>query len=328
MSKRVWRIVAAAVAISAVCPVVVPSAAEAGVVKCDGLRATIVGTGKSDVIVGTSGPDVIAALDGNDVVDGNGGNDTICGGAGGDVLRGGAGADVLLGGAGHDEVHGQGGRDRIEGGKGKDLIDGGLRIDSIDGGPGKDTCYRTNAASRSRCEKGQLWTRHWRAMEAPGDQLSFTEASDGAVPMALDVPQLGSLRFQRAIGCSYIDTAGDSCDWRFVLPSGVKRFAARIGGDPRFSEGIVAKYQVIGDGRVLESKKVGLGKARKITASVAGVDYLILRIRFSSRDAKPSSTEFHLWADPRIGYRSGLEPACPILASTAGNAVPTCTSEA
>jgi uncharacterized delta-60 repeat protein len=74
------------------------------VVRCGGLKATIVGTAKRDVIRGTRRRDVIAALGGNDVVRGLGGNDVICGGKGKDRLIGGAGKDRLIGGAGRDQT--------------------------------------------------------------------------------------------------------------------------------------------------------------------------------------------------------------------------------
>ncbi len=79
-----------------------PGARPVPVVRCGGLKATIVGTSKRDVIRGTKRRDVIAALGGNDVVRGNGGNDVICGGAGKDKLVGGKGRDRLIGGAGKD----------------------------------------------------------------------------------------------------------------------------------------------------------------------------------------------------------------------------------
>jgi uncharacterized delta-60 repeat protein len=72
--------------------------------RCDGRRATIVGTRHGEKLVGTRGPDVIAALAGNDLVRGRGGNDVICGGRGDDRLGGGKGRDVLRGGAGHNQL--------------------------------------------------------------------------------------------------------------------------------------------------------------------------------------------------------------------------------
>lgn len=72
--------------------------------RCQGKRATIVGTRHGEKLVGTRGPDVIAALAGNDLVYGRGGNDLICGGRGDDRLIGGKGRDVLRGGAGRNQL--------------------------------------------------------------------------------------------------------------------------------------------------------------------------------------------------------------------------------
>jgi uncharacterized delta-60 repeat protein len=72
--------------------------------RCQGKRATIVGTRHGEKLVGTRGPDVIAALAGNDLVFGRGGNDLICGGRGDDRLSGGKGRDVLSGGTGRNQL--------------------------------------------------------------------------------------------------------------------------------------------------------------------------------------------------------------------------------
>jgi Ca2+-binding RTX toxin-like protein len=72
--------------------------------RCQGRRATIVGTRHGEKLVGTPGRDVIVSLAGNDLVLGRGGNDLICGGRGDDRLVGGKGRDVLRGGAGHNRL--------------------------------------------------------------------------------------------------------------------------------------------------------------------------------------------------------------------------------
>lgn len=72
--------------------------------RCQGHRATIVGTRHGEKLVGTRHRDVIAALAGNDRVLGGGGNDLICGGRGDDRLIGGKGRDVLQGGAGRNRL--------------------------------------------------------------------------------------------------------------------------------------------------------------------------------------------------------------------------------
>lgn len=72
--------------------------------RCQGRRATIVGTRAGEELVGTPGRDVIAALGGDDVVRGRGGNDLICGGRGNDRLIGGPGHDRFDQGPGPDRI--------------------------------------------------------------------------------------------------------------------------------------------------------------------------------------------------------------------------------
>ena len=109
-------------------------------VRCDGRRATIVGTAKGNVIRGTAKRDVIAALGGNDVVRGLGGADLICLGAGADRAFGGAGADRVLGQAGPDRILGGAGADVMLGGLGNDILRGGAGRDRALGGGGLDAC--------------------------------------------------------------------------------------------------------------------------------------------------------------------------------------------
>jgi uncharacterized delta-60 repeat protein len=75
-----------------------------GGARCNGRRATIIGTRSGETLVGTRHRDVIVALSGNDVVRGRGGNDLVCGGRGDDRLSGGSGRDRLIGGPGRDEI--------------------------------------------------------------------------------------------------------------------------------------------------------------------------------------------------------------------------------
>ncbi|MGH8502615.1 MAG: choice-of-anchor Q domain-containing protein [Gammaproteobacteria bacterium] len=89
-----------------------------GVVACDHIPATIIGTAIGETLTGTPGPDVIQGLDGNDVISGLGGNDVICGGLGNDRLSGGLGSDRLFGDAGTDRLSGGIGFDRCNGGPG------------------------------------------------------------------------------------------------------------------------------------------------------------------------------------------------------------------
>lgn len=120
---------------------------ETPAVTCEGIKATIVGTGSGDTLTGTSGRDIIAGLGGGDIIDGGGGNDVICGGPGADTLRGGKGRDVLAGGSGNDvlnggdgadDLKGSGGNDRLNGAAGSDDLFGNAGNDKLVGGPGND----------------------------------------------------------------------------------------------------------------------------------------------------------------------------------------------
>lgn len=101
---------------------------------CDGLAATVVGTGGNDTLVGTDGPDVIVALDGDDIIEGLGGDDVLCGGSGVDVITGGDGVDRLFGQVGDDVLDGGGGDDTLSGGAGDDWLLGAAGDDACDGG--------------------------------------------------------------------------------------------------------------------------------------------------------------------------------------------------
>ena len=135
----------------------VVSAAEAAAPRCAGLKATIVGTDRSERIVGTPRRDVIVARGGNDRIDGRGGADVVCGGHGNDRIVSGPGAGGLLYGEGGNDVlvaqardiglYGGPGRDTLrtahsdtllDGGSGDDVIEGGPYPDVIDGGGGND----------------------------------------------------------------------------------------------------------------------------------------------------------------------------------------------
>jgi uncharacterized delta-60 repeat protein len=106
--------------------------------RCDGKRATIVGTNGKDRLRGTRHADVIVGLGGNDTISGLGGNDTICGGRGTDKLTGGSGNDYISGGPGNDHLSGGAGKDDLLGGVGNDNLRGGPGNDTLNGGPGKD----------------------------------------------------------------------------------------------------------------------------------------------------------------------------------------------
>jgi uncharacterized delta-60 repeat protein len=112
--------------------------AAAGVPRCAGKPATVIGTAGRDLLKGTKKADVIAGLGGNDTINGLAGNDIVCGGAGADRLTGGAGADRLLGDAGADILTGGAGADTLTGGLGADKLLGGAGRDKLLGGAGAD----------------------------------------------------------------------------------------------------------------------------------------------------------------------------------------------
>ena len=74
--------------------------------RCDGLKATIVGTDKSQVMQGTAKADVIVAKGGSDRIFSGGGDDVICAGTGNDLIDAGSGKDRVFGGNGNDELKG------------------------------------------------------------------------------------------------------------------------------------------------------------------------------------------------------------------------------
>lgn len=140
--------------------------------KCDGVKATIVGTNKSETINGTTKRDVIVSLGGNDKVKAKAGNDLVCAGDGNDTVSAGDGNDRVLGQAGKDVLKGDGNKDKLNGGDGSDRLfgyggkdvlkgaDGGDRLDG--GGGGKDSLKGGSGADRlkgagggkDRCDGG------------------------------------------------------------------------------------------------------------------------------------------------------------------------------
>lgn len=134
--------------------------------RCDGRRATHVGSSGSDTIKGTRYRDVVVARAGDDTITTFGGEDWVCAGDGADTVAsgsgkdriwGGRGADTIEGGAGRDWIWGQAGADgalagggdddvirgggaddHLAGGNGHDLLVGGRGTDSCDGGAGAD----------------------------------------------------------------------------------------------------------------------------------------------------------------------------------------------
>jgi hypothetical protein len=133
------RLVVIAITVALLAIPAVSSTAIAATPKCDGLRATIVGTNGPDILKGTSRRDVIVSRGGADKIFGRGGNDVICTGSGRDTIVAGAG------------------KDRVFGGRGKDTLKGGAGWDVLDGGPDKDACYKNaDGAKLKNCEEADL----------------------------------------------------------------------------------------------------------------------------------------------------------------------------
>ena len=107
-------------------------------VRCNGLRATIVGNNRRNVLVGTPRRDVIVGRGGSDLIRGLRGDDFLCGGDGRDRIIGGKGRDIIEGQGAGDGLFGGDGSDRLRGGASRDRIFGGAGRDRLIGGPGPD----------------------------------------------------------------------------------------------------------------------------------------------------------------------------------------------
>ncbi len=156
MRRRLLPVLALALALPA--SIGLASSAEAAKPRCNGVKATIVGTNKSERIKGTKGRDVIVARGGNDRINGGGGNDVICGDGGKDTIDGGPGQDYVHGGAGNDLIalgpgnggigYGDAGDDTMAtgatgqalfGGEGNDLLKTSWPVTLVNGEGGNDT---------------------------------------------------------------------------------------------------------------------------------------------------------------------------------------------
>ena len=135
--------------------------------RCDGKRATIVGTKGADSLLGTGGADVIVTKSGDDFIQSRGGGDLVCAGRDFDVIRGGRGEDRVLGGRGDDTLVGNSGADQLRGqtgvdalfgdsgndrlfagrgvGLGSEGLIGGAGDDVLNGGPGLDSAAFFNS---------------------------------------------------------------------------------------------------------------------------------------------------------------------------------------
>jgi hypothetical protein len=116
--------------------------------KCQGKKATLIGSAGKDKITGTNKRDVIVSFGGNDTVKGGGGNDVLCGNGGKDKLVGGKGKDLLIGGPKAD---------KLIGGAGKDTLSGQGGNDTCSGGPGSDTEKSCGGASTSSPTPGPVY---------------------------------------------------------------------------------------------------------------------------------------------------------------------------
>jgi len=108
--------------------------------RCDGFRASHVGTSAANNIRGTAGGDVVYARAGADDIRTFGGNDRICAHGGGDFIDAGPGHDRIWAGPGSDTAYGKKGADRILGGGGGDTLFGGAGKDVLNGQAGTDSC--------------------------------------------------------------------------------------------------------------------------------------------------------------------------------------------
>lgn len=159
----VFALIAALLAIPGV-----SSTAMAAKPRCDGQKATMVGTAKSQVMQGTPRRDVIVAKGGSDRIFSGGGDDVICAGTGNDLIDAGNGKDRIFGGTGNDE---------LKGGAGRDLLDGG---------EGLDGCYPSAGGDRViHCEETDLSV----SIIAPA-----SVAEGAPIAFAVRVRNLGSKR--------------------------------------------------------------------------------------------------------------------------------------
>ena len=116
-----------------------PDAYAATTPRCQGERATIVGTAGRDTLTGTDGRDVIWAGGGNDRISARRGNDLVCAGPGSDYVHAGNGADHILGEGGDDELDSSTGQDDVvDGGTGADTLIGSSAGALLRGGAGDD----------------------------------------------------------------------------------------------------------------------------------------------------------------------------------------------
>ena len=294
----------------------------AGTLRCQGKVVTIRGDGGANRIHGTSGPDVIHALGGNDTVYGNGGNDTICLGGGNDKANGGNGRDRISGGKGNDLINGGRGFDRISGEAGSDLIDGGRDGALAYGGKGHDACFRSSGPGIGDdpppgCEKDQLW---WGSVGREfSDMVPVSLSGKGRLDHVTEfVPRVNGHLYRRGIGCTNFGPAiggankGDFCSFKYKLGRKYTRFATVVGQVDKYYYGYWrVRFDVIGDGKRLESKIIGTNQAKRLVADVSGVSRLTIRI--VNLDTRPfDEGMMAVFTEPRVSRHRGLYHAPPL----------------
>lgn len=146
------------------------------------VKATIIGTSKTDMLQGGAGVEVIFGMDGDDILNGRAGNDTLVGGVGADLLFGDDGIDTasyagakngvvanlanrfantgeakgddyfsvenLTGTSFSDTLTGDMNANGLKGESGNDALDGGTGDDTLDGGAGNDALVGGTGADR------------------------------------------------------------------------------------------------------------------------------------------------------------------------------------
>lgn len=205
-----------------------PGAVSAATATCEGTKATIVGTRRSDRLKGTPRADVIVGKGGNDVIEGLGRGDKICGGRGDDTLVGNRGGDWLIGGPGEDDIGGNRGADRLDGNEDDDYFNIGTDPghDVIDGGEGLRDFIDASFPSRDGDPEG-------------GTEAALIDLSIGtATTERGDTDDLVLLSIEAVYGSGIGDTiVGDEAANELISGyNGGGRIEGR-GGDDLLSEG-------------------------------------------------------------------------------------------
>jgi Ca2+-binding RTX toxin-like protein len=166
--------------------------------RCEGLRATIVGDGGTvrgtkgaDVIVLRSASTVIAGA-GDDIICGSTGADVILAGAGDDTIYGRAGADRIRGGADNDHIFGDLGDDTLRGESGADALYGGPGQDDLGGGSGENVMVSDGTAVTVRFTDSDIrdlvsTRQHMAAATYTGGSNSLAVLSSSGAPMMMNV---------------------------------------------------------------------------------------------------------------------------------------------